>query len=812
MIYGGGEMGALTREHDWGATPLGLSANWPQSLKSTVSLILGSPLPMIALWGPELVQLYNDGYARICGARHPKALGQRTRDCWPEVWAFNAPIYEAVQRGEVRSFARQELSLVRYGAPKIGWFDLTYSPLWDENEVITGVLVTVVESTGQVLAERRLAAEVKRQRLQFQRAPGFVCILGGPEHVFEFANDSYERLVGRTDLIGRSVREALPDIREQGFFELLDGVYATGKRHVAVDVAVSIAPGSGITPRTQYIDFTYEPIADDAGQVIGIFAQGHDVTDAHLAWEALRRSEANLRDLNAELERQVTARSRELERTWLVSPDLQGVANIEGFFENVNPAWTAMLGWSREEVLKTRLFEFIHPDDRERSLAAFDALRDGQPLLRFENRYLCKNGETRWLSWYVIPHGLKYYCSGRDITEDKTRAAELLKVAEHLRQSQKMEAVGQLTGGIAHDFNNMLAGVIGGLDIIKRRMAAGRYEDVGRFVALARESGERAASLTRRLLAFSRQQSLVFETLDVNALAQGMEEMLRRTLSADISLVLNLRDDVWLVKADASQLENALLNLAINARDAMPGGGTLTITTQAIPSDALDRPKVLELTPGEFVQIAVSDTGSGMTEAVLDHAFDPFFTTKPIGQGTGLGLSMIYGFVKQSHGHVAIESKIGSGTTVSVWLPRAVGVVEAAEPEVALERLLPATRMTVMVVEDEPVVRLLVTVLLEELGYDFMEATNSDDALPILRSTQRIDLLVTDVGLPGMNGRQLAEMARATRPGLKVLFVTGYAETAAVRGEFLADGMDMLEKPFAIDALGEKIRKMLGET
>jgi PAS domain-containing protein len=213
MMSGGGEMDARTREHDWGETPLGVSTNWPQSLKSTVSLVLDAPLAMIVLWGPELVQIYNDGYATICGARHPKALGQRTRDCWPEVWKFNAPIYEAVQRGEARSFARQELTLTRSGAPETAWFDLTYSPLRDDMNAIAGVLVTVVESTGQVIAERRLAAEVQRQRQLFQRSPGFVCILAGPGHVFEFANDSYERLVGRTDLVGRTVREALPDLK-----------------------------------------------------------------------------------------------------------------------------------------------------------------------------------------------------------------------------------------------------------------------------------------------------------------------------------------------------------------------------------------------------------------------------------------------------------------------------------------------------------------------------------------------------------------------------------------------------------------------
>jgi signal transduction histidine kinase len=389
------------------------------------------------------------------------------------------------------------------------------------------------------------------------------------------------------------------------------------------------------------------------------------------------------------------------------------------------------------------------------------------------------------------------------------RTAQLRHNEEALRQSQKMEAVGQLTGGIAHDFNNMLTGIIGSLELLRRRLARGRTDDLDSLIDLGVTSANRAAGLTHRLLAFSRRQSLDSKAVQMNTLVLSMGELLQRSLNESIQLDMRLNDKLWVAEADPNQLESALLNLVLNARDAMPDGGKLVVetTNQVLARDFTEAYTNLE--PGDYVMLSVTDNGSGMPQSVINRAFDPFFTTKPIGQGTGLGLSMIYGFSKQSRGHVSIDSEIDQGTTVKLYLPRFRG--EELEHPVSDTQQAPEALdgETVLIVEDDPAVRVLVSAVLSELGYAFVEASDADGAVPILNSAQRIDLLISDVGLPGMNGRQLAEIGRQYRPGLKVLFITGYAEHAAVRGGFLDPGMQMITKPFTFDLLTAKVREMI---
>ena len=389
------------------------------------------------------------------------------------------------------------------------------------------------------------------------------------------------------------------------------------------------------------------------------------------------------------------------------------------------------------------------------------------------------------------------------------RTAQLRHNEEALRQSQKMEAVGQLTGGIAHDFNNMLTGVIGSLELIRRRLARGRTEDLDSLIDLGVTSANRAASLTHRLLAISRRQSLDSKAVQMNSLVLSMGELLQRSLNESIQLEMRLDEKLWIAEADPNQLESALLNLVINARDAMPEGGKLVVETS---NQVLHREFTVaypNLEPGDYVMLSVTDNGSGMPQSVISRAFDPFFTTKPIGQGTGLGLSMIYGFSKQSRGHVSIDSEVDQGTTVRLYLPRYRGE-ELEQPASDIQQSPNAIDgETVLIVEDDPAVRVLVSAVLSELGYAFLEAGDADGAMPILNSTQRIDLLISDVGLPGMNGRQLAEIGRQYRPELKILFITGYAEHAAVRGGFLDSGMQMITKPFTFDLLTAKVREMI---
>ncbi|ALI10425.1 MULTISPECIES: response regulator [Pseudomonas] len=389
------------------------------------------------------------------------------------------------------------------------------------------------------------------------------------------------------------------------------------------------------------------------------------------------------------------------------------------------------------------------------------------------------------------------------------RTAQLRHNEEALRQSQKMEAVGQLTGGIAHDFNNMLTGIIGSLELLRRRLARGRTEDLDSLIDLGVTSANRAAGLTHRLLAFSRRQSLDSKAVQMNTLVLSMGELLQRSLNESIRLDMQLDEQLWVAEADPNQLESALLNLVLNARDAMPNGGNLVVQTCNRHLDADFTDAYTNLEPGDYVVLSVQDTGYGMPEAVIGRAFDPFFTTKPIGQGTGLGLSMIYGFSKQSRGHVTIDSEVDKGTTVNLYLPRFRGE-EVHEPQVTTQHAPYAQDgETVLIVEDDPAVRVLVSAVLSELGYAFVEAADANGAVPILESGQRIDLLISDVGLPGMNGRQLAEIGRQVRPDLRVLFITGYAEHAAVRGGFLDPGMQMITKPFTFDLLTAKVREMI---
>jgi CheY-like chemotaxis protein len=375
-----------------------------------------------------------------------------------------------------------------------------------------------------------------------------------------------------------------------------------------------------------------------------------------------------------------------------------------------------------------------------------------------------------------------------------------------------MEAVGQLTGGLAHDFNNLLAGISGSLELLKIRLNQGRLPDAERYITAAQASANRAAALTHRLLAFSRRQTLDPKPTPANALILSMVELIQRTVGPQIAVRTMLAEPLWTVLCDPHQLENAILNLAINARDAMPDGGTLMIETANTTLDArnaADR----DMQPGDYIAINVADTGTGMEPDVAARAFDPFFTTKPIGMGTGLGLSMIYGFAKQSEGQVRIHSTLGQGTTVKILLPRAGG--SEAEDEASTLTEVPRAQAgeTVLVVDDEATIRMLVTEVLEELGYVPLEAADAAEGLKILQSKARIDLLVTDVGLPGgMNGRQMADAARHLRPGLKVLFITGYAEQTVVSGGTLEAGMHVMSKPFPLDALAARIKSILLET
>jgi PAS domain S-box-containing protein len=497
------------------------------------------------------------------------------------------------------------------------------------------------------------------------------------------------------------------------------------------------------------------------------------------------------------------AYAQDRDRLWTISQDLMMICDFNGVVIAVNPSAERTLGWTQADMVDRPVAEFLHPDDRGTTSEEVSRLSSGATTFTFENRYRTREGDYRLLAWSAVPEEGRIHAVGRDITEQ--RAME-----EALRQSQKMEAVGQLTGGIAHDFNNLLQGISGSLDIMNNRLAQGRLDDLSRWLNGAKSSANRAAALTHRLLAFSRRQPLDPRPVRANPLIGSMEDMLRRTLGENVDLELVLAGGLWLTRCDPNQLESAILNLAINARDAMPDGGKLTIETCNAHLDTIYAAQQRDVKPGQYICVCVTDTGTGMSKDVIARAFEPFFTTKPIGQGTGLGLSMIYGFTRQSEGYTRIYSEVDQGTTIKLYLPRYRGEEMVDEGDQAVRPALSADAdEVVLVVEDEPVVRGLIVEVLSELGYRAIEADDGPKGLEILQSKRRIDLLITDIGLPGLNGRQVADGGRATRPDLKVLFMTGYAENAALAAGFLEPGMAMITKPFAIDMLASRIREII---
>jgi PAS domain S-box-containing protein len=553
---------------------------------------------------------------------------------------------------------------------------------------------------------------------------------------------------------------------------------------------------------------------DENGKAVRLVGAHTDITEQVEAERALRQREEEYRkladqlaSLNATLAERVEEKTRERDRIWNVSQDLLVVADLGGVWQTVNPAWTRTLGWSEADLLNRTSQWLEHPDDGGAMQAEVAKLAHGKAALKFESRFRHKDGSYRWLSWTGVADRDRIYAVARDVTAEKAAADRLKATEEALRQSHKMEAVGQLTGGIAHDFNNLLTGIVGSLDLLQTRLDQGRTENVARYINAAMTSANRAAALTHRLLAFARRQPLIPKPVDANQLIVSLEDLLRRTIGEAIDLEIAAAPELWCTLCDPNQLESALLNLAINARDAMPEGGKLRVTTANARIGGSDA-AAPALLPGDYIRIDVADTGSGMTPEVAARAFDPFFTTKPIGQGTGLGLSMIYGFARQSNGHVSIDSKLGVGTSVRLYLPRHHGEAGDERLPPSAQDEPPGAGETVLVVEDEPVVRGVIVEMLQDQGYRVLEAFDGPSGLKILRE-QRIDLLVTDVGLPGMNGRQLADQARESRPDLKILFITGYAENVAIAKGFLQPGMEMITKPFDLDKLAQRIREMV---
>jgi PAS domain S-box-containing protein len=663
-----------------------------------------------------------------------------------------------------------------------------------------------------------LKAESDRLRQLFAQAPSFMAVLTGPELRFELANATYQQLLGGRPVIGRTVREVFAQQEAQPFFDLLDQVYATGEPYIGRGMEILLQDAQGCT-RRHLLDFVYQPMRDAKDQITGIFVEGNDVTAWNTAMYNLAQREARLRLIIENAKDHAIL-----------------VTNPEGIIEEWSQGAEEIFGWAAGEAIGQSASIIFTPEDRTEGIDLEEfVVATVQGSAMDKRWHIGKGGKRVFMngSMNVLPPGpdgkpLGFMKIARDETARhraeeaiielnatleqrvEERSRELQTSQEQLRQSQKMEAIGQLTGGIAHDFNNMLATITSSLELMNRKIASGKTGDLVRYLTMASTAAQSAAALIQRLLAFSRKQSLDLQAIEVNELIAHMEDMLRRSTGETIQFELSLQPGLPAVSSDRHQLESALLNLTINARDAMPEGGVIRIATCSRELDAGYAAMNPGVVPGQYVMLSVSDNGTGMSPEVVAKAFYPFFTTKPIGQGTGLGLSMIYGFMRQTGGHASIHSVAGEGTTVNIYLPcNLTGLEPPVTREQSVAKSPQGRGETVLFVEDEAGVRLVLAEILGELGYDTHEAIDAPSAMALDETLGRLDLLITDVGLPGTNGRQLAEMMRQRRPGLKVLFITGYASKAAVKGEFLADGMDMLAKPFTIDALANKVKGML---
>lgn len=649
----------------------------------------------------------------------------------------------------------------------------------------------------------------------FRDAPGGAAWLVGAQHEFRFANEAYMRLVGRRELVGRTVAQALPEIAAQGFVQVLDRVFGTGEAFVGSEVAVQLRDPHHGELRQRTVDFVFQPVRDDQGGVTGIFIQANDATLRVAAQAALRESEAKFRAIANSVDQMI----------WSTQPD--------GFHDYFNDRWYEYTGVPYGSTDGDGWSDMFHPDDQRRAWAVWrHSLHTGDPY-HIEYRLRHRSGGYRWVlgraqpvrdeqgrivRWFGTCTDIQDIVDAREVLsrsreelerQVQLRTRQLLQAEEKLRQAHKMEAIGQLTGGIAHDFNNMLQGIVGALDVIRKLEATGRTANIPRFVDMAMSAAQRAAAMTHRLLAFARQQPLAPQRVDLNELVQSLRELVRRTTGESITLALELTPEVWPTRCDPNELESAVLNLAINARDAMPQGGELVLRTENVRLPATQVGPDEYLAAGDFVRLTVQDTGTGMPQEVIERAFDPFFTTKPIGQGTGLGLSMVYGFARQSGGFAAIESRLGQGTGVSIVLPRFSGESADALKVEPLPEVARGRGETILVVEDDEIVRTLAEETLTGLGYRVHTAATGGDGARLLNELGQVDLLLSDIGLPGgISGKQLADAARASRPQMKVILITGYAQEA-MDADLLGQGVELLRKPVLIDVLLRKVQDVL---
>ncbi len=844
FLVGGGRLGEITAAYDWSKTPLGAIESWPTSIKTTVALMLRSPVPIVTLWGEQGTMIYNDAYSVFAASRHPKLLGSAVREGWPEVADFNDNIMKVVLAGGTLSFKDQELTLLRSGAPEQVWMNLDYSPVIGESGTPIGIIAIVVDITQAVVAARRLRES--GERLQFLDALGKETAKGiDADAILATTTRMVGEHLGVTscayadmdaDQDGFTIRGdwAAPGaVHIVGHYSLADfGRLAVknlgaGKPLVVNDNLKELAPEEAATFQSIGIGATICMPLVKEGRLTALMAIHHkgphvwtenelaligEVTERSWAHIERVRSEAEVRAgeqrFREELEKQVAERTADFQRSektirtvFETSYMNQGLLTTDGKIVYVNATSLASI--------KSRLEDVVGKDFAD---TPWFTGTPGMPEKVREGIARVAAGESIQIAMPLnMPTGNRIYeFSMRPAIDENGKVVALVPEAveitarvraeEALQQAMKIEAIGNLTGGIAHDFNNLLMAILGSLELLRKRLP----DDAGllRLVDNAMEGARRGKSLTERMLAFARKQDLKPERVELRRLVDGVAELMERALGPTVPVDIRIKPHLLLVEIDPNQLEAALLNLAVNARDAMHGEGPIVIAAR---EEDVDDERG-GLAPGKYVCLSMTDAGEGMDEPTLARATEPFFTTKGVGKGTGLGLSMVHGLAEQSGGTLILKSTPGVGTTAEIWLPAAgpASAVEAAEQSRPgkSETGNTTARLTILAVDDDPLILMNTVDMLEDLGHVVVSASSGEKALDHLRKTT-FDLLVTDHAMPRMAGAQLLKEARVLFPAMAVILATGYAElpsgesTDAVR----------LPKPFSQADLAEALTK-----
>lgn len=788
-----GDMRARVRDFDWSATPLGPAETWPPSLTWSVELILASGFPMSVRWGPDLIMIYNDAYAGLLGERHPRVLGKPLREAWPEIYSQLGPLNKAILRGERDNFfAEDHLWLIhRYGIPEDARFTISYSPIPDPTAPngIGGVLTTALETTDRVRNEKtlrvlteRLESEIEqrtRERDRIWKVSEDLLGVGNFDGYFLSVNPAWTSLLGWSE----------DELKSLHVSELRHPDDAPAANAVRARLAQGV-PTMRIENRLRHRDGSWRWIAWTMTADEGlIYVAGRDITAEKEAAEALRESDRQFRSLVAGVTDYALYM---LDRNGVVSSWNVGAERIKGY--------------AAEEIIGRHFSQFYTPDDRKAGLPN-RSLSIAAATGKFEAEAwrVRKDGSLFWAN--VVIDAIRDETGNlvgfakitRDITERRNAQEALERARQQLALAQKMEALGQLTGGVAHDFNNLLMVVSGQAQALLRRLTDQKNARSLEAILAAASRGE---ALTRQLLTFARRQPQNPRTVDLNQTVAAFRDVLSSSARGKFDLNIEIPQDVWPVSIDIPEFELALVNLVVNARDAMPEGGSISLTGDNV---TLYGGETIEAIKGEFVALTVSDTGTGIAPENLPKIFEPFFTTKSAGKGTGLGLSQTYGFAQQSGGAIAVHSKLGHGTQVTLYLPRShqpVAAVVANEPA----SQSPGRGEKILVVEDNPDVRAVAVTLLEQLNYRTVAVDNAKAALNLLGNGTSVDLVFSDVMLPGdLDGLGLAEAISKRYPQTPVLLTSGYSKALIGR-----HGLPILRKPYQISALAEAVRSTLG--